>query len=273
MAHLDAQNTFGFLAATIATNHAISLAATYGIGIVAVKNSNHFGMAANYLLQAVEQGCGAMVFTNASRSMPAWGSKEPLLGTSPFAVGLPGGELGGFVLDMSPSVVARGKVRKAARRGETIPEGWMLDAEGTSTTDPVEALKGVVLPIGGPKGSGLATMMDIFGGVLTGASFAGDVRDQFSDFEHPQGVGHWIMVFNPDIFLDSQEEYEGRMDLLVRRVRESDKAAGVERIFVPGEPEAEKERLQREGGIPFTTGEVEALHQLAQDVGSTALLA
>lgn len=107
MASLDAQNTFGFVASYVAIDYAISMASTFGVGIVGVRNSNHFGMAANYLLRAIEKGCAAMVFTNASRSMPVWGSKEPLMGTSPFAVGLPGGEKGGFVLDMSPSVVAR----------------------------------------------------------------------------------------------------------------------------------------------------------------------
>lgn len=106
-AHLDAQNTFGFLAAHFAVGKAIAMADIYGVGIVGVKNSGHYGMAATYLLQAIEKGLGAMAFTNASRAMPAWGSKEALLGTSPFAVGLPGGSKGNFVLDMSPSVVAR----------------------------------------------------------------------------------------------------------------------------------------------------------------------
>ena len=106
-AHLDAQNTFGFVAGSAAVAKAISMAETFGVGIAGVKNSGHFGMAATYLLQAFEKGFAAMVFTNASRSMPAWGAKEPLLGTSPFAVGLPGGKKGNFVLDMSPSVVAR----------------------------------------------------------------------------------------------------------------------------------------------------------------------
>lgn len=272
MASLDAQNTFGFVAAYKAIDHAVSMAATFGVGIVGVKNSNHFGMAANYLLRAIEKGYAAMVFTNASRSMPAWGSKEPLLGTSPFAVGLPGGDKGGFVLDMSPSVVARGKVRKAARRNESIPEGWMLDSQGQATTDPVAALAGTVLPIGGPKGSGIAMMMDIFGGLLTGSAYGGDVKDQFSDFENPQRVGHWFMVFRPDMFLDSEEQYRERMEVLVERVRASDKAAGVERIFIPGEIEAEKELAQKTGGIPYTRGEVDALHQLADQVGSDARL-
>lgn len=108
---LDAQHTFGFLAAHTAVERALAMAATSSVGIVAVKNSGHYGMAATYLLQAIEKGYGAMAFTNASRSMPAWGSREPLLGTSPFAVGLPGGSKGHFVLEMSPAVVARVRMK------------------------------------------------------------------------------------------------------------------------------------------------------------------
>jgi LDH2 family malate/lactate/ureidoglycolate dehydrogenase len=107
MASLDAKNTFGFVAGRFAIDHAISMAETFGVGIVGVKNSGHYGMAATYLLRAIERGYAAFAFTNASRSMPAWGSKEPLLGTNPFAIGFPGGQRGHFVLDMSPSVVAR----------------------------------------------------------------------------------------------------------------------------------------------------------------------
>ena len=107
MASLDAKNTFGFVAGRFAIDHAIHMAETFGVGIVGVKNSGHYGMAATYLLRAIERGYAALAFTNASRSMPAWGSKEPLFGTNPFAAGFPGGERGNFVLDMSPSVVAR----------------------------------------------------------------------------------------------------------------------------------------------------------------------
>ena len=107
----------------------------------------------------------------------------------------------------APTDSLQGKIRKAARRGETIPEGWALDAQGRDTSEPNEAVKGTVLPIGGPKGSGLAMMMDIFGGVLTGASLGGEVHDQYKVLDKPQGVGHWFMVFKPDMFLDSMEEY------------------------------------------------------------------
>ena len=107
MASLDAKNTFGFVAGSFAIDHAITMAESFGVGIVGVKNSGHYGMAATYLLRAMEKGLAAFAFTNASRSMPAWGSKEPLFGTNPFAVCFPGGKKGDFILDMSPAVVAR----------------------------------------------------------------------------------------------------------------------------------------------------------------------
>ena len=268
IAHLDAKNTFGFIAARMGIDKAIELASQYGVGVVAIKNSGHYGMAANYLLRAIDKGFAAMAFTNASQSMPPWGSRTPLLGTSPFAVGVPGGAKGNFVLDMSPSVVARGKIRKAARRGETIPEGWALDDKGADTTDPHAALKGVVLPIGGPKGSGLALMMDIFGGVLSGSAFGGEVNDQYKTLDKPQGVGHWFMVFRPEACLEGGvDELRSRMDTLLDRIRESEKAAGVERIYTSGEIEAELEKKRRAEGIPFTKDEVEALHSLAKEHG------
>ena len=148
----------------------------------------------------------------------------------------------------------------------------MLDGGGKNTTDPVEALKGVVLPIGGPKGSGLAMMIDIFGGLLTGSAFGGDVNDQYKDLDRPQGVGYWFMVFRPEMFLDSKEEYLQRMITLMERVRNSEKAAGVARRYTPGEIEDENEREQRKNGLPFTADEIQALHDLAKEVGSDARL-
>ncbi|KIW13265.1 hypothetical protein PV08_08452 [Exophiala spinifera] len=272
MALLDAQNTFGFVAASMAIDKGIEMASAFGMGVVAVKHSNHYGMASAYLCRAIEQGYAAMAFTNSSRSMPPWGAKEPLFGTSPFAIGLPGGDEGDFILDMSPSVAARGKIRKAARRKERIPEGYALDEYGRPTTDPEAALRGVVLPIGGPKGSGIAMMMDIFGGLLTGAAFKGDVVDMNKNKTDPQNVGHWFMVFKPDVFLDSRAEYETRMNELMRAVRECDKAEGVKRIFTPGEIEAELALRNRLQGISYTSSEVASINKLAEQSGSTERL-
>ena len=148
----------------------------------------------------------------------------------------------------------------------------MLDADGRPTTDPFAALKGTVLPIGGPKGSGLATIMDIFGGLITGASFAGDVNDQYSDVSKPQGIGHWFMVFKPEVFLDSKEEYVGRMDTLLDRIRSCEPVDGVTRIYTPGEMEAERQAVREKEGIPYTWQEIDNLHELAARVGSKARL-
>ncbi|KAF9776503.1 hypothetical protein IL306_005286 [Fusarium sp. DS 682] len=273
MALLDAKNTFGFVAGSLAVDKCIEMASTYGMGMVAVRNSNHYGMGATYVLRAVSQGFACFAYTNASRAMPPWGGSEALLGTSPFAVGVPGGEEGDFVLDMSPSVAARGKIRKAARRGEAIPEGYALDAEGRPTTDPEAALKGVVLPMGGPKGSGLAMMMDIFGGVMSGSAFAGDVNDQYKVMDKPQNVGHWFLVFRPELFLDGgMAEFRTRMDTLLARVKDCKKAKNVDRIYVSGEMEAEMETKRRREGIPYTQSEVDALHDLAAESGLDARL-
>ena len=140
---------------------------------VSARRSTPFGMAASYVLQALAEGMVSMVFSNASPAMPPWGGRESFLGTSPMAAGAPGGRLGPFLLDMSPAVAARGKIRRAARRGERIPPGYALDAAGRPTTDPVAALQGVVLPIGAHKGSGLSMLMEVFCGVLSGAAFDG----------------------------------------------------------------------------------------------------
>ena len=182
---LDGQDGFGFVVGMTAIEAAMAMAREFGIGIVAARRSTHFGMAASYVLRAVEAGFVAQVYSNASPAMPPWGGRAPMLGTSPFACGAPGGKLDPYVLDLSFAVAARGKIRKAARRGEAIPLGYALDGQGRPTTDATAALDGVVLPIGGYKGSGLAMLMDLMGGVIAGAGHAGGVGNQFSDYGRP----------------------------------------------------------------------------------------
>ena len=269
-AALDGQDGFGFVVASRAMAEAIAMARESGIGIVSARRSTHFGMAACYVLQAVEAGFVSLVFTNASRAMPPWGGKEALLGTSPLAAGAPGGNLAPFVLDMSPAVAARGKIRLAQKRGEKIPLGYALDASGRPTTDPKAALEGVVLPIGGPKGSGLSMLMDIFGGVLSGAAFAGDVGDQYKAYDRPQNVGHFFLAMKPDLFVP-MAEYRARMDTLVARVRACPKAEGFDEILLPGELEAREEQVRRRSGIPYGGSEINSLQEEAARAGVVAL--
>lgn len=161
VSQVDGHNGFGFLAATAGMDRAVEIAETFGIGMVSVKHSNHFGMSAWIVQRAIDRDMMSLVFTNSSPALPAWGGRDKVLGVSPIACGAPGPQDGmPFILDMAPSVAARGKVYKALRRGEQIPEGWAIDQDGKPTTDPESALDGSMLPMGGPKGSALAIMMD-----------------------------------------------------------------------------------------------------------------
>ncbi|KAG0158530.1 hypothetical protein PDIDSM_6045 [Penicillium digitatum] len=205
VAQVNAHNGFGFVAAHGGMKLAISMAQTFGIGMVSVKHSNHFGM---WLVQqALEADMMSLVFTNSSPALPVWGGKEKLMGVSPIACGAPAGNGRPFILDMAPSIAARGKIYKALRRGEKIPTDWALDKDGASTNDPAEALRGVMLPMGGPKGSALSVMMDVFSGVLSGSAFAGHVTNPYDD-PKPADVGHFLVAIKPDLFM-TIEEFKG----------------------------------------------------------------
>ncbi len=264
---LDGDNGFGFVVATKAMATAIDMAREFGVGIVTARRSTHFGMAANYVLQAMDAGMIGLVFTNASPGMPPWGGRDPIIGTSPIACGAPARNDTPFDLDMSPAAAARGKVRRAARRGESIPLGYALDKNGRATTDPNAALDGGVMqPIGGPKGSGLSMMMDVFCGVITGAACAGEVGNQFKDYDRPQDVGHFVMAMKPDLFV-SKDEYLKRMDKLAERVHGGRRAEGFDEILMPGEQERRLEAKYRRGGVPYNVKELDALQAEAAKAG------
>jgi LDH2 family malate/lactate/ureidoglycolate dehydrogenase len=264
---LDGQNGFGFVVASKAMAAAIDLAREFGVGIVTARRSTHFGMAANYTLQALDAGFIGIALTNASPAMPPWGGMAPIIGTSPIAVCAPAGKEIPFDLDMSPAAAARGKVRRAARRGESIPLGYALDAKGRPTTDPNVALDGGVMqPIGGPKGSGLSMLMDVLCGVITGAGCAGDVGNQFLDYERPQNVGHFLLAMKPDLFI-SKEEYLLRMDKLAQRVHGCALAEGFNEVIMPGERERRFEAKYRRIGVPYNVKELAELQKEAAKAG------
>ncbi|EXJ90323.1 alcohol dehydrogenase [Capronia coronata CBS 617.96] len=265
VAQVDGNNGFGFVAASLGMDTAIEMAKVYGIGMVSVKHSNHFGMSAWIVQQAIDADMMSLVFTNSSPALPAWGAKSKLLGVSPIACGAPAGKTKPFILDMAPSIAARGKIYKAQRRGEKIPLDWALDENGRPTDDPAKALQGVMLPMGGPKGSALAIMMDVFSGVLSGSAFAGHVTNPY-DPARPAGVGHFLIAIKPDLFL-SLDEFKERMDYLYQRVVGSEKRDGFERIYFPGELEHLEEEKRRVQGIPYTTSEVDCLNKEAELVG------
>ncbi|KAL2350161.1 putative malate/L-lactate dehydrogenase [Cryomyces antarcticus] len=270
VAQVDGHNTFGFLSAHLGMSSAVSMAQTYGIGMVSVKHSNHFGMSAWIVQQALDAGMMSLVFTNSSPALPVWGGRGKLMGVSPIACGAPAGRTKPFILDMAPSVAARGKIYKAKRRGEKIPVDWALDAEGRRTDDPAAALEGVMLPMGGPKGSALSIMMDVFSGVLSGSAFAGHVTNPY-DPSRPADVGHFLVAIKPDLFMDL-EEFKERMDYLYQRVVGSERMAGVDRVFFPGEIEQLTQEERTRNGIPYVEAEIEELNKEAELVGAEEIV-
>lgn len=269
--HVDGDNGMGAVVGTHAMQEAISLAKETGTGLVSVKNSTHYGMAAYYVLQALEADMIAMAFTNASPAFPPWGGRQPFFGTSPLAVAVPAGKQHPYVLDMAMSVLARGNVYVAAQAGKEIPPGLALDSKGRPTTDPNELINGgTMLPFGGVKGAALSMLMDIFGGVLSGAAFAGQVGNPHMNFDRPQNVGHLIICFRPDLFMP-MEEFKTRMDELVTTVKKEPKAEGFDEILMPGERETRTSELRKKEGIPLSADVVEALNAEAAESSMAAL--
>ncbi len=262
---LDGDNGLGAVAGSRALELGIERARTNGTAWIGVRNSNHFGASAYYSLLAARQGMIGITFTNSPPAMAPWGGREPLLGTNPLAIAAPtDGEP--LVIDMATSLVAKGRIVLAGASGETqIPDGWALDAHGQPTRDPVEALRGTVTPLGGHKGSGLALAIDLLCGALTGAAMATGIGSLHGNLERPQSIGHLFGVIDIDQMVPLTQ-FTRRAGDLVRQARAAERAEGVERIFVPGEIEAETRRRRLTDGIPIPGGVRTSLQALAAEL-------
>ncbi len=245
---IDGCNHFGAVVGDKALKLAMKKAKANGVGMVGVKNSNHFGTGAFYALRGLKEDLVTIVMSNASQTMPPTGGIKPFIGTNPLAVGIPCGECEPFLLDMATSVVARGKIIVAAQKGEAIPHGWAIDKNGKSTTNAEEALKGSVLPLGGPKGYGISMFIDIFSGVLTGAGFGKYVNNMYENWKAPQNVGHFFITIDVNKFMDIKT-FKHRMDLYIRDIKTEPKAEDVEEIFIPGEMESRRSEQRKKNGI------------------------
>ena len=229
---IDADNCIGFVAADIGIKKAIQNAKKTGFGLVGIKNSGHYGLSGYYAQQAVEKNLITMIYTNAPPAIAPHGSLKSLFGTNPICFGCPSGSKIPFILDTSISMINRGKIRVAARNRKKIPKGVALDKHGNPTTNAEKALKGVQLPIAGFRGSGIAWMIDILSGVLTGGNHAGKVKDPFEDFSGPQNVGHLIITFKANIF---DINFNKRIKDNINIVKRLPKIKGVKKILYPGE--------------------------------------
>jgi LDH2 family malate/lactate/ureidoglycolate dehydrogenase len=262
---LDGRNGFGQVAGARAMELAIEKAEEAGAAVVAVKNSNHFGVAAFYAMRAVAARMVGLVLTNASPAMTPYNAKKPLLGTNPLAVAIPAGQQKPIVLDMSTSVVARGKIRyAAARQGEKIPFGWAVDADGKPTDDPQAALRGSLAPIGGPKGAGLSLVIDLLCGVLTGTALTGEVKN-ITDVSGPSRTGHLFVAINVAKFIDPQR-FSQSIDTVIRGIKALPSADGAP-VYLPGEIEFNCEAKRRVEGIPLAPHVIEDLDRLGERYG------
>jgi L-2-hydroxycarboxylate dehydrogenase (NAD+) len=265
-AELDGDDGMGMVVGTEAMARAIALAREAGVGLVGVRRSTHFGMAAYYVLQAIAADQIGFTFTNSSPGMAPFGGTKPILGVNPLAVGVPAGRRPAYVLDMAMSVIARGKMRLAAAHGEAIPDGLGVDAQGRPTTNGMAVFGGgAVNPFGGPKGSGLAIWMEIMGGVFAGAAFAGEMKSLYEDFSGPQRIGHVFMAIRPDLFMP-MADFKTRMDTMIERFKDSQPAEGVDEVLMPGEPEERHESERRRTGLPLTAEVLATLRAEAEEL-------
>lgn len=263
----DARGGMGQLSSPQAMGLAIERAGRYGIGLVSVRNAHHFGAASRWAMQAADAACLGIAMSNTTPLMPAPGGAERIVGNNPLAIAVPTEAGPEIVLDMALSAVALGKIRLAASAGRPIPDTWATDADGVPTTDPEEAVLGMLLPAAGHKGFGLALMIDILTGVLSGGGWGDQVRPLYREPGRPNNCAHLFLAIDPEL-LGGIEQFRQRSSELAARVRGSAAAPGVDRLYLPGEIEADRARQQRRTGVLIERSALDGLLAAARTVGA-----
>nr|MDQ3343588.1 Ldh family oxidoreductase [Actinomycetota bacterium] len=269
---VDGNAGMGLVLACQAMTMAIDKARASGVGVVLVRNSNHFGAAGHYALTTAEAGFIGLATSNASPIMAAAGSKKKVISNAPLAYAVPTGRFP-IALDIAMSATAGMNVRLAAERGEAIPEGWVVDTAGLPTTNPGDyAAGGALAPLGGHKGYGLALLTETLAGALSGAAMTRAVVPWLVDTGTPTNAGHAFVALDVECFMDTAEFY-GRMQQLIDELHGAEPAAGVERVLVPGELEHTREQYALHHGLELEAVIWHHLERVADDLGLTAALA
>lgn len=273
-AQVDAHHGMGHPAAMLGAVTAATLAKSHGVGLVTVRNSNHFGAAFPYAEAMAARGCLGFVTTNGPPVMVPFGGSRPGICNNPIAWAVPTRREPRIVLDMACSAAARGKIRLAQREGRSIPDDWATDPEGRPTTDPTAALAGFLQPVGGPKGYGLAVVNEILAGVLAGApvlsSIPNDVVES-DEFRTSMDIGHFLIAIAPEVLGDG-DEFLDRVETVrdeLQRIPPHPDSPGV---LLPGEPEY-RTRVQRlAAGVPLARSTVETFHGLIDELDLPVVL-
>jgi L-2-hydroxycarboxylate dehydrogenase (NAD+) len=266
MALVHGDNAMGHLVMRRAAEIAIEKAQVAGVAWVGAQWSNHAGPASLYARMPLAHDMIGLYFAVGSANhLPPWGGVDMLLSTNPIAAAIPAGEEPPIVLDMATTVAAYGKVKAKAARGESMPEGWMIDREGRPLTDPRRADEGFLLPIGGYKGYGLALVVGLLAGTLNAAAMGKQVIDFNQDAETPTNTGQAIVAIDPDAFGDIAQ-FKASVDEVARDLRSSARMPNVERILLPGERSHALREAQRRDGIAIAAQVVKNLDTLAAEL-------
>ncbi|WP_062286222.1 Ldh family oxidoreductase [Neomoorella mulderi] len=260
---IDGGNGFGQIVAHKAMQECVNRALKYGVGVAGVANSHNFGAGALVAMEALKYDMIGVVVSNAAPTLPPWGGTSLTLGTNPLAVAIPTKMEFPIVLDMATSVVARDKITLYKKMGKKIPLGWALTKDGRPTEDPQEALEGILLSIGGPKGYGLALVIDILAGVMTGAAFGKDVGMLY-DMSRPSAVGNFMMAINISSFMEV-DVFKERLERLCAQIKASELLPGVNEVFLPGEIEYREEQDRMKNGIPIGGDVLKDLEKLSSE--------
>lgn len=281
-ATIDGDAGLGLIVAPFAMQVALEKAQQYGSAWIAIRNSNHFGIAGYHAIKAVENDMIGFAMTNATPLVAPTFSNERMLGTNPMCYAFPAGKYPPVIVDMATSAAANGKLEIAQRSGEQVPEGWLQDKDGNYTTDP-HALKtgGSLLPLGGDrehgshKGFALSGVVDILSGVLSGANY-GPWVPPFVAFLEPtanpvgEGVGHFLGAMRVDGFRPVAD-FKNHMDTWIERFKSASKINPDQGVVIPGEPEYAIEIERKKNGIPVVDAVVNDLNELAVKFGITPL--
>jgi len=266
IAVIDAKNALGILTGDQAMALAVERARQFGIGAVAVRHAFHFGGAFRYVMAAADAGLVGVAAANTRPLIPAPGGAQAVIGNNPLAIGVPTAGAEPIVLDMALSEAALGKIRIAAAEGREIPPTWATDSSGVPTTDPEAAIAGLLLPAAGPKGYGLAFMIDVLTGVLSGGAFGAGVQGLYSDTAVPNDCAHFFLAIDPAAF-GGADSFAARVDELAAQVTASPTAPGVERVLLPGQLEAERHAAAQADGVRVERSVIDNLREVAAGLG------
>jgi len=270
VAVLDGGDGIGQVIAAHAMYLAMERARVHGVGAISVRNSNHFGTAMYFTRMAPPQGQIAVLMSNASPAMAPWGGTRKTIGTNPWSIAAPAGRHAPMLLDIANTQVARGKIFLAQQQGRSIPLGWAADRSGVPTTDPGEALAGMLLPMGGHKGYGIAVMVDVLAGVLSGSCFAAGIQGPYQA-QHRSGCGHLIIALNISAFMPL-EAFNSRAEEFISELKSVSPVAGVAEVLYPGEQEGRAEARARLEGIALPAATLADLERLARATGVEPLM-